>query len=525
MQDSNPATAIQSVPLADIKPSDTPAQNERRKAFDKAALAELAKSIETHGIVQPIILRPHPTGAAKFELVAGERRFLASDMAGVASVPAVVRDLTDEQVLEVQLIENLQRAELHPMHEAEGYQELVKTFGHSVDEIPAKIGKSRSYVYGRLKLLALTPKCRTAFYRGEISPSVALLLARIPGKDLQAKALNEVVSDRFGNGAMTYKRALEHIQRNFMLRLADAPFDVSDEKLIAKAPACGACPKRTGNQPELFGDVQSADVCTDPECFAKKIRAFGSKVVAAAAAEGRKVITGGEAKKIAPHGVGVGIQGFRRLDDRVWDLPGNKTVGHVVKDVEPVILQDPKTGAAVEVVPEAVARKAIAAAIPPSRRASSTAVSDNEKRKAAKLEQSTRRAIYAELRPKLADAEPALAEICVHLWRYIDHDHRTAICAAHGWDTKKLPYGSALEVELEGMPDGEVRLLMWDLMLERELQVRTYQSAAPDLLMAACAEFGIDAAAIRRRLAAEARAKATKKKPAKKKTAKAGGKK
>ena len=128
-----------------------------RKTFGPAQMAELVQSVREHGILTPILVRCWPaslawTGADMpfFEVVAGERRFRAARVAGLTLMPALVRDLSDAQVLEIQVIENLQRADLHPLEEADGYQHMMASHGYTADMIAAKIGKSRSYIFGRL---------------------------------------------------------------------------------------------------------------------------------------------------------------------------------------------------------------------------------------------------------------------------------------------------------------------------------------------------------------------------------------
>jgi ParB/RepB/Spo0J family partition protein len=227
-------------------------------------------------VLQPIVVRPLAAlrGLAKYELVAGERRWLASKQAGLAHIQASVRVLTDEEVLEVQLVENLQRKGLHELEEAEGYDELMKLKKIGAEQLVAMVGKSRSYVYARLKLLALCPEARKSFYAGELDASRALLIARIGHHDTQRQALKDVTKGRYaGDEAMTYREAHRHILDHYMLALKNAPFDIKDPGLLPKAGDCIKCPKRTGNQADLFGDVKNADVCTDPKCFDDKRQA------------------------------------------------------------------------------------------------------------------------------------------------------------------------------------------------------------------------------------------------------------
>ena len=157
-----------------------------RKTFDKDALQELTDSVKRFGVLQPILVRPLKSG---YELVAGERRFRASKAAKLETIPVVVRELTDVEVLEVQVIENLHRADLHPMEEAEGYELLHDRHDYTVEDLAAKVGKSKTYVYGRLKLCALTKEAREAFLEDRFSPAHAVILARLPSK-VQLDALN-----------------------------------------------------------------------------------------------------------------------------------------------------------------------------------------------------------------------------------------------------------------------------------------------------------------------------------------------
>ncbi|RJG06272.1 ParB/RepB/Spo0J family partition protein [Noviherbaspirillum cavernae] len=280
------------IPLACVIPSKT----NPRKHFNEADLAELAESIKNHGLAQPILVRPLPTSEDMIdcvEIVAGERRYRASKLAGLESIPAIVRELTDVQALELQIIENLQRKDVHEIEEAEGYDQLMKQHGYTADKLADKVGKSRSYIYGRLKFCALSPSVREAFFDGKLSASTALLIARIPVESLQDQATEEIVND---GDPMSYRSAFEHIQLRYMLTLDRARFPIKDARLVADAGSCDACPKRTGNQPMVFKDV-AADVCTDPNCFASKCRAHDNKVLAVAEKKGTPVYEGEEAKQ------------------------------------------------------------------------------------------------------------------------------------------------------------------------------------------------------------------------------------
>lgn len=266
-----------------------------RKHFDLVKLQELASSIKTSGVGQPILVRPHPDSENNpdcVEIVAGARRYRASMLADMPSIPAIVRDMSDIEVLEFQLVENLQREDVHEIEEAEGYDRLMKEHNLSADQVAAKVGKSRSYIYGRLKLVGLAAEVRDACFDGTIEASTALLIARIPVPSLQVKAAQEIVHG-YGQTLlepMSYRRAKEHISTHYMLNFNRAPFAIIDATLVPAAGACGECPKRTGNQPEIYTDVGSPDVCTDSDCWFSKTTAHGERILKQAADKGVPIV-------------------------------------------------------------------------------------------------------------------------------------------------------------------------------------------------------------------------------------------
>jgi ParB/RepB/Spo0J family partition protein len=259
----------------------TPSLTNPRKTFDPAKLAELATSIKASGVHQPVLVRPLPGSrmadterTVQYELVVGERRLRASALAGMDTIPAMVRTLTDDQVLEIQVVENLQRDDLTPLEEAEGYEHLMQHTGLSADELGAKVGKSRSYIYAKLKLLDLCQEVKQALRDGTVDASRALLIARIPDGKLQIKALSMATTPTGSHvDAMGVRAFSTWLQQNVMLRLEHAPFQITDAHLVPAAGSCKECPKRTGAAPDLFADVASADICTDPACHQAKEQA------------------------------------------------------------------------------------------------------------------------------------------------------------------------------------------------------------------------------------------------------------
>ena len=162
-----------------------------RKAFDQGELEELANSIRTKGLVQPIIARPDPAGG--YEIVAGERRWRASQLAGLHEMPAIVRELDDRTMMEMAIIENVQRADLNPIEEAAGYNELIQRFQYTQDELAEQIGKSRSHLANTLRLLKLPNDVQGLVLEGKISAGHARALVGRP--DAMHLALRAIASN------------------------------------------------------------------------------------------------------------------------------------------------------------------------------------------------------------------------------------------------------------------------------------------------------------------------------------------
>jgi ParB family transcriptional regulator, chromosome partitioning protein len=270
---------VQEISLARIKPSKA---NPRRR-MDEAALAELAVNIKTHGVLQPILVRP--VAADGYEIVCGQRRWRASKTAGKDSIPVRIVNLNDAEALELAVIENVQRENVHELDEALGYKALMDQDPalYTVETLAAKVGRSPRYIYGRLKLSELTPNLQTAFYEGKLTAAHALEIAKLQPGD-QERALRECFPDQRTPAAILkakHPRPIsvhdlrDWIQREVLLSLANAPFDGNDSNLLPAAGACSTCPKRSGNNPLLFADsIQRKDVCTDRECFHRKVSAL-----------------------------------------------------------------------------------------------------------------------------------------------------------------------------------------------------------------------------------------------------------
>jgi ParB family chromosome partitioning protein len=188
-----------------------PSARQPRKHFDDGRLDELAESIRSQGIIQPLVVRMRAGGG--FELVAGERRWRAAQRAGLHQVPAVVREVAESQAFEMALVENLQREDLNPIEEAEGYQRLVAEFGYSQESLSARVGKDRSTVANALRLLKLPPAVRAMVIEGRLNmgharallglesdPAIERLARQAASRGLSVRQVEALVKRERENG-------------------------------------------------------------------------------------------------------------------------------------------------------------------------------------------------------------------------------------------------------------------------------------------------------------------------------------
>lgn len=180
--------AVLEIAIADIVPN----PYQPRKTFDQEKLEELANSIQQYGVIQPIVVRRIHNG---FELVAGERRWRASQKTGLKTIPVVIRDYGDSEMMEIALIENLQREDLNPIEEAISYRRLMEEFGLTQEEVAKRLGRSRSLIANTIRLLQLPEEIQDYVSRGTLSMGHAKALLALPTSDLQCEAANRVIED------------------------------------------------------------------------------------------------------------------------------------------------------------------------------------------------------------------------------------------------------------------------------------------------------------------------------------------
>lgn len=534
---SEPAALPILAKIAEIEASPT----NPRQRFPAEAHAELVASVKAHGILQPLLLRPwpehHPAAfpdTTRYEIVAGERRWRAAKDAGLADVLAVVRDLTDVQVLEMQIVENLHREDVHPLEEAEGYQRLMNDAGYDADTLSETVGKSRAYIYARLKLLDLCPEAREAFYENTLDASTALLVARIPGKVLQKRAVKELTQGY--SAPPSYRVAKDLVRRNYMLRLKEAPFKPSDTSLAPAAGSCTDCPKRTGNNPDLFSDVDDADVCTDPGCFEDKCEANYRRLKEKATKRGAKILEGTEARKVMPYGTSSLGGGYVSLDDRCEDDAERRTYRQILGKEAPVaaVIETNPTYNDKHMLVEVADKKVLAealkkAGITPGAKKEDPEEKDRAAKKAAddaavEIEKAWRARLFQAMREKFlerfADANmPALEELTLIAVALFERRAEFDDNIEPLMDTWGHPIKEGIDEQdqidtftwhIIGLDAPNICLFLADLALIDETEVRRYafleNGEQPERLLAEAKRLGIDAEGLRMNIERERKA-------------------
>lgn len=500
-----------------------------RRTFGDTGLQELATDIKQHGILSPLLARARlvdPLAAADkmfdgFELVFGHRRYRAAQIAGLKVVPCMVRAMTDDQVRRAQISENLAREDVHPIEEAEGLQALIDA-GDTADQLAEQFGKSRSYVYGRLKLLAACPKVRDACLQGEIGSEIALLIARLRTVKLQEKALSYIDGknlDLKDGGAKSFRQIRELLAERFTLDLKKPMFDPGDALLLPAAGACGSCPKRCGNAPE-YADLAAPrktywsqmtagnpDVCTDPDCYDAKKKAHLRNEAAALQSKGKSVVEGNAARAAVSadgeiKGAFIALKDVKKqvADARIAAQKNSKIVPPLI-----VTIQDPRTGKTFEAVKRAeLVAAGVMKAAPKEANGLAAREADRKRREAeearkegqAKAETSARLAVLQEIRKSVQATERSafdLQLIAATAWAGVGYAGKPAMAKLWG---HKGP--EAMEKAIGSMGPADLTLFMFDCALIDDCCVSPYslQKAQPDLLRAA-KHYGVDVAAAR----------------------------
>lgn len=448
---------IQQIALDQIQESKT----NPRRVFDEAKLRELADNIKSHGVLQSILLRPAPDGAAgTYELVAGARRFRASKLAGKDTIAATVRDLTDAECREIQLIENLHRADIHELDEGIGYRSLMELMPnfYTVETVAAQVAKSPSYVKGRISLTDLIPAAQTAFYDGKFSVAHALELARLQAAD-QERALLEcfpghrstvsILKDRKAE-ALTVRQLRDWIEREIHLDLKTAAFDCNDANLLPAAGACSTCPKRTGNNPLLFSEIRNKSVCTDPACYGTKIQALVQLRVEPLLKQGQKPVRISSAPywQARSKSFDMLYEGQYRRAERERECPHTHAA---------VIVDGREAGTLLHVCADEKCKT--------HRQCSRYEISQQEREQRRKLalaiqvQKESRSRILQAVRRKLP-GELARADfemVALDYFRRLGCDNHHRLFQVYGWEEKKTRSWGGMSVDHEKLAEAQIR--------------------------------------------------------------------
>lgn len=264
----------------------------RRSNVDSDYIRELKDSIVSVGVIEPPVVRRKPDDPSKLLVTAGECRRRALVLGRIPRVHVIVRDLTEIDVLEVQVHENTKRRNLHPMDEAELYEQLAQR-GRTSEQIADRFGIPAESVRRRLKLCSLGKRARELYVSGSLSDFAALAVAKIPNAEIQDKAAQEMSRE-----GVSDEQVGEMFARRYWLPMTQAPWALNDAALDAEAGACVQCPKRSIVQRDLFaadlyaraGVGKKDDFCLDPACWRRKLDLHYVAVKAEAEGAGREVL-------------------------------------------------------------------------------------------------------------------------------------------------------------------------------------------------------------------------------------------
>ncbi|MCG3140846.1 MAG: Stage 0 sporulation protein J [Anaerolineae bacterium] len=222
ISENESASGVRQIQIAQIEPN----PHQPRKRFTNDALEELAASIREHGLIQPLVLREITTPyGSRYQLIAGERRWRAAQRAGLHSVPAIVKGATPQQMLELALVENVQRADLNALEEAEAYRQLIQEFELTQEQVAQKVGKDRTTVSNALRLLKMPDALKDAVLNESISEGHARALMQIPDAAKQEKLLAHVADEN-----LSVRQTEELVRRTLAMTISHRPKTSANEK-------------------------------------------------------------------------------------------------------------------------------------------------------------------------------------------------------------------------------------------------------------------------------------------------------
>lgn len=485
---------------------------------------ELADSVRQVGVLEPVLLRPKPLqpgespfGADRYELVFGHRRWRAATAAGLLTIPAMIRELNDADSAQLQAIENLQREDLTAMDEARGYAAFIQAHGINKDQLAERIGKSRTHVYNRLKLAELVPAAADALLANKISTSTAEQIARIPSQH-QDKALAVALETFPFATKRSFRKVRDELLEKFTLDLKTAIFDTGDAVLLELAGACTTCPKRSGQTPELYSDIitrdeplykwgksqhGSADICTDPDCFAAKKKAHLANKRAELAAKGVTVVAGSAAMAAVDaqgnvKGAYIALSDVKGELAKLKKKPRKGPAGEDLAQPEVVTIQNPRDGSTIQAVKRADLADA-GAKVEKHAKVQNRWEQDQKKRneevrkaqEKAELKTSKNLALLKAVRAAAA-AVPRTAldlQLIAHVaWAGVSYHGQPIVAELYGFSDVE-----GLDELIDQMDVDALGLFCLDCALVDHVKIQGYQlEKQPEALLRAAAHYGVD---------------------------------
>lgn len=575
VSDAGEQEAVREIPVEQLALS----PEETRKTIDEEALAELAKSIEKDGVIEPMLVR---AVRSKFEIVSGQRRWLGSKRAGKKTCPCIVREMSDEEAALIRIKSNLQRAELPAMEEAEAFAKLLERDGATTETVAAEVAKSPSYLGRRVQLLKLIEPARQALKGGAIEVGHALELARLD-EAMQRKMLTRMqcgatliepddVEDESGEAGVcrfcgctdddacpggcswaneeqtvcsspdclaqfraetghgetawrkTHYSVVElrrEIANSSHVDLKNAPFPLIAD--LAPMP-CTDCPKRAGNSQLLFDDC-AQDTCTDRGCFNRKVNARIEAELAAAKAEKRNLL-----KLTSNYNYGSG----KKEEIYCTDYNGPrvlKAAGECEHGEEAIWIDGRDAGRRAVVCRNTNCKTHYGRSTGSSSRSAMAPKSEKEKAARRKVldrikgEQAYRNALAAAIAAapvSVKVAEDLNLNACAALVAHANSQYSAKLAKALGWDEKLVHYSGRPQLRAKLATMNAAQRLAIAMLAEEcdELSVQEYTTGAPKGLEKLAKALGIDLKKIRAGAAKSAApapaSKATKAKPARK---------
>ena len=523
-----PNTSIQSSDYRDLPVEQlVESPTNPRKRYDEVSLQELAQSIRAQGVLAPLLVRE--VDGEHFEIVAGSRRFRAARLAGTTTVPVRVVHLGDADAIVTQVVENLQRENVHPLEEAHGFRALLdlRDRRFDVNTIAAKAGKNPHYIATRLKLTELIPPAAEAFLADELTLGHALLIAKLPSSQ-QAEALNATsktswTTDGQKEVLISVKELAGWIESNLLLDLQTAPFDRSDASLVPEAGSCHECTKRTGANSLLFPE-SDRDQCLDRQCYQAKIGAH----VASAIRTSPQLIQISTAWGTHTNGV-LGRGQYVEIVTKASRNGRGSMAGERKKCAymtSAIIVEGSHCGHLVNVCAEASCEIHHAESRKDRETRERMRIEQRKQVEKRKEELATRIRVLGAILERVASPLPKadLELITTEFIKRLPQEYRTVLSARHSpatVKTRKSQPATEISLALKNLDEaGYSRLLMEVSLLDAALNVYTREGGAP--LEATAKRYRVNVQKIADSVAAEFRAR-TKKKEERRKLAAKGG--